>query len=42
MKTFETPVVEINMFAVEDIITTSGETVNPCPRDVTLPCIDDF
>ena len=48
MKTFEAPEAKFRTFEAEDIIVTSPETeteaptANPCPRDVTLPCNDDF
>ena len=35
MKKFETPVVEITTFAVEDVVTTSA--VDTCPEDWALP-----
>lgn len=42
---FETPVVEIKKFDVEDILTTSGEAVAPeeppCPENTALPCVGD-
>lgn len=38
MKKFETPEIEILRFAIEDIITTSGE----CDECVTYECPDDM
>lgn len=39
MKKFENPAVEVELFSVEDIITTSG---NPnCPDETANDCIVD-
>lgn len=50
MKTFEAPVANVKKFDLVDILTASGDPVvpvqtdptePPCPRDVSLPCLDD-
>ena len=38
MKTFETPVVDVIKFSVEDVITVSGGNNNPVAPALIPPC----
>lgn len=40
---FETPYVEVKKFDVRDVLTTSGDPIDPpaCPLNNETPCFDD-